>query len=56
MTLKNQNKSFFKYSENIIMEKPTIEIEYCTKCKWLNRASWVSQELLSTFNEDILFI
>ena len=21
------------YSENIVMEKPKIEIEYCTKCK-----------------------
>jgi len=41
------------YSENIIMEKPLIEIEYCTKCKWLLRASWISQELLSTFDNEI---
>ena len=41
------------YSENILMEKPHIEIEYCTKCKWLTRASWISQELLSTFNDEI---
>ena len=41
------------YSENIVMEKPVIEIEYCIKCKWLTRASWISQELLSTFSNDI---
>jgi len=41
------------YSENIVMEKPQIEIEYCTKCRWLFRASWISQELLSTFVNEI---
>ena len=41
------------YSENIIMEKPIIQIEFCTKCKWLPRASWISQELLSTFIDEI---
>ena len=41
------------YSENITMEKPLIEIEYCTKCRWLTRASWMSQELLSTFSSEI---
>ena len=35
------------------MEKPIIEIEYCTKCRWLSRASWVAQELLSTFSSEI---
>ena len=41
------------YSENITMEKLLIEIEYCTKCRWLLRASWIAQELLSTFSEVI---
>ena len=41
------------YSENITMEKPLIEIEYCTKCRWLLWASRIAQELLSTFSEDI---
>ena len=41
------------YSENITMEKPLIEIEYCTKCRWLARASWIAQELLSTFSNEI---
>tara|TARA_B100001123_G_C14774987_1_gene814230 strand:- start:297 stop:602 length:306 start_codon:yes stop_codon:yes gene_type:complete len=41
------------YSENITMEKPVIEIEYCIKCRWLARASWMAQELLSTFSNEI---
>ena len=41
------------YSENIVLEKPKLEIEYCTKCRWLFRASWISQELLSTFSNEI---
>ena len=41
------------YSENIAMEKPLIEIEYCTKCRWLLRATWIAQELLSTFSVEI---
>lgn len=34
-------------------EKPSIEIEYCTGCRWLLRAAWVAQELLSTFERDL---
>ena len=41
------------YSENIKMEKPILEIEFCIKCKWLTRASWIAQELLSTFSNDL---
>ena len=33
--------------------KNSIKIQYCTQCKWLLRATWMSQELLSTFNEEI---
>jgi len=33
--------------------KPRIEIEYCTGCRWLLRAAWVAQELLSTFEDDL---
>jgi len=28
---------------------PRIEIEYCTQCRWLLRAAWLAQELLTTF-------
>ncbi len=30
-----------------------IEIHYCTQCRWLLRAAWMAQELLSTFEGDI---
>ena len=30
-----------------------IEITYCTKCRWLLRAAWMAQELLSTFEQEI---
>ncbi|MDR2275525.1 MAG: SelT/SelW/SelH family protein [Sphingobacterium sp.] len=33
--------------------KPVIEIEYCPKCNWMLRAAYMSQELLSSFTEDI---
>ncbi len=32
---------------------PRIEIEYCTKCRWMVRAAWMAQELLSTFEENL---
>lgn len=33
--------------------KPRIVIRYCNLCRWLLRASWLSQELLSTFADDL---
>ncbi|HEU4387936.1 MAG TPA: SelT/SelW/SelH family protein [Blastocatellia bacterium] len=30
-----------------------IEIEYCTQCRWLLRAAWMAQELLTTFETDL---
>ena len=35
------------------MATPRIEIEYCTQCRWLLRAAWFAQELLSTFERKI---
>ena len=32
---------------------PRIEIEYCTQCRWLLRAAWMAQELLTTFEKEI---
>ena len=31
----------------------TVEIEYCTQCRWLLRAAWIAQELLTTFESDL---
>lgn len=33
--------------------KNYLEIEYCTQCRWLLRAAWLAQELLTTFESDI---
>ena len=32
---------------------PRIEIEYCTQCRWLLRAGWMAQELLTTFSTEL---
>ena len=33
--------------------RPRIAIRYCTQCRWLLRAAWLAQELLSTFGIDL---
>jgi len=33
--------------------KPRVEIRYCTQCRWLLRAAWTAQELLTTFEDEI---
>jgi selenoprotein W-related protein len=35
------------------MIRPRISIEYCTQCRWLLRAAWMAQELLTTFQDEI---
>jgi selenoprotein W-related protein len=35
------------------LQRPRIEIEYCTQCRWLLRAAWTAQELLTTFQDEI---
>ena len=33
--------------------KSNIEIEYCIQCRWMLRASWMCQELLTAFESNI---
>ncbi len=33
--------------------RPRVEIVYCRQCRWLPRAAWLAQELLTTFAEDL---
>jgi len=33
--------------------KSRVEIHYCTGCRWLMRAGWTAQELLTTFEDEI---
>ncbi len=35
------------------MSKHIIEITYCVQCRWLLRAAWLAQELLTTFESDL---
>ena len=35
------------------MVKNQVEIEYCTQCRWLLRAAWLAQELLTTFEQEL---
>ena len=35
------------------MRAPRLEIEYCTQCRWLLRAAWLAQELLTTFPDEL---
>ena len=32
---------------------PRVEIEYCVGCRWLMRAGWTAQELLTTFENEL---
>jgi selenoprotein W-related protein len=32
---------------------PRVEIVYCTQCRWLLRAAWMAQELLTTFADEL---
>lgn len=34
-------------------QQPRIAIRYCTQCRWLLRAAWMAQELLTTFVLDL---
>lgn len=44
-------------TEQIVSEfgvpKPNVRITYCTGCRWLLRAAWLAQELLTTFDTEI---
>lgn len=33
--------------------KPRVSITYCTQCRWLLRAAWLAQELLTTFEVEL---
>ena len=35
------------------LRKPRVEIEYCSQCRFILRASWMSQELLTTFADEL---
>lgn len=38
---------------SLILNQNHLEIEYCTQCRWLLRAAWLAQEILTSFDTDI---
>ena len=34
-------------------DRHRVEVEYCTQCRWLLRAAWIAQELLTTFEGEL---
>ncbi|AWJ91693.1 selenoprotein (plasmid) [Azospirillum baldaniorum] len=34
-------------------DRPILQIEYCRQCRWMLRAAWMAQELLTTFEEEL---
>ena len=34
-------------------QHPRVAVHYCTQCRWLLRAAWMAQELLTTFSEEL---
>jgi selenoprotein W-related protein len=41
------------HSKAMAVKHPRVEITYCTQCRWLLRAAWMAQELLTTFPDGI---
>lgn len=39
-----------------VISSPNVSISYCTSCRWLLRAAWLAQELVSAAAEDIASI
>lgn len=36
-----------------MIQTPRVAIRYCTQCRWLLRAAWMAQELLTTFEQEL---
>ncbi len=37
----------------MMSKKPRVEITYCAQCRFVLRATWLTQELLMTFETDL---
>lgn len=37
----------------MVEKKYSVRIIYCTQCRWLLRAGWTAQELLTTFTDEL---
>ena len=43
----------FEAQASFMANNRRVEIIYCRQCRWLLRASWMAQELLTTFNLEL---
>jgi len=41
------------WTKTEMIKRPRVAIHYCTQCRWLLRAGWMAQELLSTFDSEL---
>lgn len=40
-------------SQSVQCRDPRVVIEYCKQCRWMLRAAWYAQELLTTFQDQL---
>ena len=48
-----QRKIRHRNNAGTMPQQPRVEIVYCTQCRWLLRAGWMAQELLTTFPDEL---
>ena len=36
-----------------MIKQPRVEITFCMQCRWLLRAAWMAQELITTFADEL---
>lgn len=46
-------ETFILDVKDIRTASPNIKITYCTGCRWMLRSAWMSQELLTTFEQEL---
>ena len=49
----DQSTSTTLFASSPVKKNPNLSIEYCTGCRWMFRASWLMQECLTTFNDEM---
>ena len=53
LTNAKAGRTICPHLEPASLSLPIVEIEYCRQCRWLLRAGWTAQELLTTFEDEI---
>ena len=49
----NREDMHMTQNDQGMYKHPRVEIQYCTQCRWLLRAAWMAQELLTTFAAEL---